>query len=68
MDRKRIFWVAFWQGLASPGLVFAQPPSTLFETPAPGRSDLEAMRGDWERVGADFRHVIAREEANANPG
>jgi hypothetical protein len=36
----------------------------MIECPSAHRSDRDAMRGDWERIGMDFRHVIAREETN----
>jgi hypothetical protein len=69
MIKKPAFWAAFWQGVAAPTLVLATPPAHHIDAPAitpitHGRSDLDAMRGDWCRVGEDFRHVISREEAS----
>lgn len=29
----------------------------------PARSDLEAMRGDWRKIGADFRGAVQKLEA-----
>jgi hypothetical protein len=42
-------------GLASPLCVYSHPDY------ADHRSDLSKMRGDWERVGGDFKTVIAHE-------
>ena len=63
MKKKDAFWSAFWQGIAAPALAFAAPAhSQMIESPATSRTDLDAMRGDWMRVGKDFKLVIAREE------
>ena len=43
-------------GLTSPICVYAQVDY------AEHRSDLAKMRSDWERVGGDFKTVIARED------
>lgn len=57
------FWAAFWQGVSAPTFAFAPPRLPIIHSPVVHRNDLDAMRGDWVRVGGDIRHVIAREKA-----
>jgi hypothetical protein len=62
---REAFINAFFEGLAAPGLLFCprEPPRLNLDPPRPGkrRSDLEILRGDWRRIGEDFRRVIARD-------
>lgn len=65
MKKSHTFWVAFWQGIAAPTMFYApMAQSHEIVSPSSGRTDLDAMRGDWKHVGGDFRKVIAREEAS----
>jgi hypothetical protein len=65
MNKAHTFWSAFWQGVAAPSIFYSPTVHTqMIECPSAHRSDRDAMRGDWERIGMDFRHVIAREETN----
>jgi hypothetical protein len=65
---RAAFIDAFFDGLASPGLLFCtrELPRLNFDPPqhAKRRGDLETMRDDWRRIGADFNRVIARETAS----
>lgn len=54
---KKTFWAGFWQGMAASCYVFAPPPSLKHNPPS---CDLDAMREDWRRVGADFDTVIQK--------
>jgi hypothetical protein len=65
MKTKRIFWNAFWDGVAAPGLLFAYDSIKIRRVSKPLPDVLSAMRGDWERVGQDFWRVIEREKAAA---
>lgn len=58
--RTTSFIRGFLRGLGS--MVEAYRPLGPELTP---RSDLEAIRGDWQRIGNDFRSVIAREHGEA---
>lgn len=68
MKKSHAFWAAFWHGLAAPAMAFSPSQIPTIESPTVGRSDRDAMRGDWERIGGDFRNVIAREEARHRAG
>jgi hypothetical protein len=55
---------AFLKGMAASVLMFSpgKPPRFRIKTPKPRRmSDLEAMREDWYKIGADLNRVIRRE-------
>jgi len=56
-----VFWPAFWAGLGSPAFISPLDPHV-----AANRTDVDAMRGDWERIGQDFKKVITRESAPCN--
>jgi hypothetical protein len=56
-QRKSAFWRGFWQGMAASCLVFAPPASAKAQRPP---SDLESMRADWRRIGADFDVAIKK--------
>ena len=62
-QRRNVFWSAFWCGLASPLLLTSADSVRLPRVEPRQVSDLDALRGDWEKIGGDFRRVIAREEA-----
>jgi len=74
MTKRRDYWRGFWRGLGAPALIFGAtaplPPieAPVIPPPSTGRSDLDAMRGDWMRVGQDLRTVMQREETNINAG
>lgn len=44
-------------------MAFSSSETPAIQSPTIGRNDRDAMRGDWERIGGDFRNVIASEEA-----
>lgn len=52
------FWSGFVAGFASLAS-FAVPPTTRLTYPH--RSEMEAMRADWFRIGDDMADVIERE-------
>ena len=58
--RVRSFWRGFLRGLASPGEVFRPPQIVILR-----RSDTEALRRDWEKIGGDFRAVMPHEHRDA---
>jgi hypothetical protein len=60
MKYVKTFWMAFWSGLAAPGLLFATP--NYPRIPLPETTNQAALRGDWERIGEDFNRVILREQ------
>ena len=53
VTRHSAFWSAFFLGMASP-LVVGQ----VNRYPYPYESELDAMRGDWIRVGGDLTRAI----------
>jgi len=57
-SKRSLFWKFFWNGMASSAL-FSAPPAPRINRYT---SDLEAMRGDWRRIGGDF-DVAIREGA-----
>ena len=62
--RRNAFWSAFWGAVSTPGLLFAADDQRITRIQPPAcAGGQEAMRGDWVRIGKDFNHVIAREEA-----
>lgn len=61
-QRRKVFWSAFWCGMASPGLLLAGDVVRIPRVEVRQVSALDAMRGDWENIGDDFRRVISREE------
>jgi hypothetical protein len=64
MKQVKTFWIAFWDGLAAPGLLFSSSPNIPRLSELKLRepiTDLEAMRDDWRKIGKDFSNVIARE-------
>jgi hypothetical protein len=61
--QRKMFWSAFFCGMSSPTLLFSSDAIRLPRVEVRQGSDLDAMRGDWEKIGNDFRTVIAREEA-----
>jgi hypothetical protein len=60
-----VFLRAMLIGMAAPALIFETPRITRLTPPPPttrdARASLDALRGDWERIGQDFSTVIARE-------
>ena len=54
----RSFWRGFLRGLGSPGEVFRPPRFRI-----PRRSDAQALRQDWEKIGGDWRAVMPRERS-----
>lgn len=59
MNKKQAFWAALWDGLSAPGAVWTAPPAY----PCLRGSDMDRLRGDWQRVGDDFRKVMNGEQA-----
>jgi hypothetical protein len=64
-SRKRAFWSAFWCGMSAPGMLFAADHVKITRVSAPASSARDSMRGDWVRLGNDFRSVITREKTTA---
>lgn len=64
--RRKAFWSAFWCGLAAPGLLFAADTTRISRVEARQVGARDAMRGDWMKIGGDFRQVMTREEAAAH--
>lgn len=56
-----VFWPAFWAGLGSSAFIYPLEAHVVAN-----RTDVDAMRGDWERIGQDFKKVIIRESALCN--
>ncbi|MDR2366136.1 MAG: hypothetical protein LBD68_09870 [Zoogloeaceae bacterium] len=60
-----VFLRALLIGMSAPAFVFETPRITRLVAPPPtassARTSLDALRGDWARVGQDFSTVIARE-------
>lgn len=57
------FWRALLVGMACPSLVLGGESLPIRRVEVGKALDRDAMRGDWVRIGEDFRKVIAREEA-----
>lgn len=57
------FWRALLLGMACPSLVLGGESLPIRRVEVTDVLDRDAMRGDWVRIGNDFRTVIAREEA-----
>lgn len=53
------FWSAFLDGLL--------PSWEVARHSVERKSDLERMRGDWQRVGGDFRVAIEKARTDAGP-
>lgn len=53
----KAFWRGFWQGLASSS--FMPPPPSQKKAPS-SPSELDSMRSDWRRIGADFDVAIKK--------
>lgn len=62
MKSRQAFWTAFLGGVAAPAMAFATPPTPVVHAPSETRSDLDAMRGDWVKIGGDISNVITREK------
>ena len=62
MRNRSAIFAGILAGLTSPGTVFSAPP----QYPALQGSDLARMRRCAQRVGNDFRQVIAREHGKTN--
>jgi hypothetical protein len=62
MEHVKTFWLAFWSGLAAPGLLFSGQTPHISRIAAPTVTSRDAMRADWLKIGKDFAHVIAREQ------
>ena len=60
---KTIFWSAFWRSLVA-SCFTSSPNIAISRIELPKRSERDAMRGDWERIGMDFKNVIDRETTN----
>ena len=54
---RESFWRGFWEGLAPTSFM---PPSPFQEQPHAPLSDVDAMRSDWQRIGADFDAAIEK--------
>lgn len=54
---SRSFAHGFWRGLAAPAELYGS--QALRHRPVP--SATAALRSDWDKIGNDFRSVIARE-------
>jgi len=52
-DPWRTFWDAFLTGLYG---------SPAVRNPCTGRTDAEALRGDWQKVGGDLRKAMEKVE------
>lgn len=63
MDTAQQHRKVFWCGIDSPGLLFAGDVVRVPRVEVRQVSALDAMRGDWEKIGNDFRRVISREAA-----
>lgn len=63
--RRKAFWSAFWCGMAAPGLLFASDSTRIARVEARPIGARDAMRGDWMKIGGDFRTVMVREEASS---
>jgi hypothetical protein len=69
----RAFWRGLLAGLAAPAFVLTPEPvhiprvARAEHANPPARSPVEALRGDWERIGQDFAQVIACETARTPP-
>lgn len=63
MKTTKAFWAAFWSGVSTPAAVFSAPTIPVLHIPTENRSDLDAMRGDWMKIGGDISGVITREKA-----
>jgi hypothetical protein len=62
---KRHDFGAFWRdvflGLAAPELLTGERPRISRIQSPPVRTVREALRGDWMKIGEDFRRVMGRE-------
>jgi hypothetical protein len=70
LKRTKTFVRGFEKGLAAPLMMFERPSRNRLHAvqhtdylPMPSRSDLDSLRSDWLKIGADFHTVIAREQA-----
>jgi hypothetical protein len=60
MKNKQVFWRSFFHAMATPALLYGNFSSPVIahaepiKTPTKDRSDLQAMRGDWVKIGGDF--------------
>jgi hypothetical protein len=61
MNQAKTFWLAFWSGLAAPGMLFGQTPE-IPRIRALSDTSRNAMRSDWVKIGEDFNRVITREQ------
>jgi hypothetical protein len=62
MEHAKTFWLAFWSGLAAPGLLFSGQTPHISRIIAPTTSSRDVMRSDWLKIREDFAHVITREQ------
>jgi hypothetical protein len=53
-SKGTLFWAAFFSGLLPAATGYGMAQDLPYASRLKSRSDLKAMRGDWERVGADF--------------
>lgn len=75
-NKHSAFWDAFFDGLSGAGLYKAPSTQLLplrdisYKSGVHGNTDIiapsatDAMRGDWENIGMDFRRVMQREAPN----
>ena len=64
--RSDAFWQAFVRGLVPGDLFDVRPPPAPLSPEEALRTDRDALRSDWIRIGADFRSVIEREYGRAS--
>lgn len=63
---RQAFWIAFLKGFAAPMTLFHSAPAPEIRplpplnTPWANRTDVEALRGDWERVGNNMKRAVAQ--------
>lgn len=57
LRRHAVFWRAFWDGMSGAGL-YSAPEFTARKWLQV--SDMDAMRDDWIKVGADFDAAIGK--------
>lgn len=62
----RTFWNVI-RGVGSVIDIWPAPRLHQIVSPTHGRSDADALRGDWERIGGDFQAAIGRVKAEAAP-
>lgn len=68
-SNSSVFFDGLLKGLSAPAMLFASAAYVAPVHAEPIRThrpiDLDALRSDWEKIGADFRIVIEREESKS---